>query len=247
MAVSRLNNAMLVVEAVTKQLAAILQTISRLIGNISGKVSALDVAKTRVVECLQLAGDMHDLGVCSEEVDRSINNEDHEQAAQHIHPFLTLDRTVFQFSCAPDKGRLHFIIFRIKFLSSLSQAVTANNEHDSGLVLIGKYLSRQIAKIGEDNLKEPSQLFILQSSHVPYIILQSMLGKEVPNSRDVISHMENVFTALCLNEKGLKQFEAYAPFDHVFNVVLSIKFVVTMKKKRSKMSECNDNLDPASI
>lgn len=27
------------------------------------------------------------------------------------------------------------------------------NEHDSGLVRFGKYLSRQIAKIGEDNLK----------------------------------------------------------------------------------------------
>ncbi|ETN70496.1 hypothetical protein NECAME_04919 [Necator americanus] len=62
MAVSRLNNAMLVVEADAKQLAASLRTISRLADNISGKVSALDVAKTRVVECLQLAGDMHDLG-----------------------------------------------------------------------------------------------------------------------------------------------------------------------------------------
>ncbi|PIO63361.1 hypothetical protein TELCIR_15040 [Teladorsagia circumcincta] len=61
MAVSRLNNAMLVVETDTKQLAASLRTISRLADNISGKVSALDVAKTRVVECLQLAGDMHDL------------------------------------------------------------------------------------------------------------------------------------------------------------------------------------------
>ncbi|EPB67281.1 hypothetical protein ANCCEY_13625 [Ancylostoma ceylanicum] len=104
MAVSRLNNAMLVVEADTKQLAASLRTISRLADNISSKVSALDVAKTRVVECLQLAGDMHDLGVCSEEVDQCINNEDYEQAAQHIHRFLTLDRAVFQFSSSADKG-----------------------------------------------------------------------------------------------------------------------------------------------
>ncbi|VDK52585.1 unnamed protein product [Cylicostephanus goldi] len=107
MAVSRLNNAMLVVEADAKQLAASLRTISRLADNISGKVSALDVAKTRVVECLQLAGDMHDLGVCSEEVDQCINNEDYEQAAQHIHRFLTLDRAVFQFSSAADKGETY--------------------------------------------------------------------------------------------------------------------------------------------
>lgn len=85
--------------------------------------------------------------------------------------------------------------------------------------------------------QEPAQLTVLQGRHVPYVILQSMLRKELPNSRDVISHMGNVFTALCLNEKGLKQFKAYAPFDHVFNIVLSIKFIVTMKKRRSEMNE----------
>uniref|UniRef100_A0A158P6V3 HECT-type E3 ubiquitin transferase n=1 Tax=Angiostrongylus cantonensis TaxID=6313 RepID=A0A158P6V3_ANGCA len=85
--------------------------------------------------------------------------------------------------------------------------------------------------------QEPSQLSVLQNRHVPYVILQSMLRKELPNSRDVISHMGNVFTALCLNEKGLKQFKAYAPFDHVFKIVLSIKFIVTMKKKRSEMND----------
>ncbi|RCN43691.1 hypothetical protein ANCCAN_10335 [Ancylostoma caninum] len=180
MAVSRLNNAMLVVEADTKQLAASLRTISRLADNISSKVSALDVAKTRVVECLQLAGDMHDLGVCSEEVDQCINNEDYEQAAQHIHRFLTLDRAVFQFSSSADKEAGQTVSHSYEVLTNattrlkeilerkLEAAVDAEdvaamqrfvklfpliNEHDSGLVRFGKYLSRQIAKIGEDNLK----------------------------------------------------------------------------------------------
>ncbi|VDM69454.1 unnamed protein product, partial [Strongylus vulgaris] len=180
MAVSRLNNAMLVVEADAKQLASSLRTISRLADNISGKVSALDVAKTRVVECLQLAGDMHDLGVCSEEVDKCINNEDYEQAAQHIHRFLTLDRAVFQFSSAADKEAGQSVSHSYEILTNatsrlkeilerkLEAAVDSEdvatmqrfvklfpliNEHDSGLVRFGKYLSRQITKIGEDNLK----------------------------------------------------------------------------------------------
>ncbi|PIO53898.1 hypothetical protein TELCIR_24751, partial [Teladorsagia circumcincta] len=181
MAVSRLNNAMLVVETDTKQLAASLRTISRLADNISGKVSALDVAKTRVVECLQLAGDMHDLGVCSEGVDECISNEDYEQAAQHIHRFLTLDRAVFQFSSSTvdkDAGQnvshsyevLTNAAARLKEIleKKLETAVEAEdipsmqrfvklfpliNEHDSGLTRFGKYLSKQIAKIGNDNLK----------------------------------------------------------------------------------------------
>ncbi|KAK6042434.1 hypothetical protein COOONC_20061, partial [Cooperia oncophora] len=181
MAVSRLNNAMLVVETDTKQLAASLRTISRLADNISGKVSALDVAKTRVVECLQLAGDMHDLGVCSEGVDECISNEDYEQAAQHIHRFLTLDRAVFQFSSSTvdkDAGQnvshsyevLTNATARLKEIleKKLEAAVDAEdipsmqrfvklfpliNEHNSGLTRFGKYLSKQIAKIGNDNLK----------------------------------------------------------------------------------------------
>ncbi|VDO44948.1 unnamed protein product [Haemonchus placei] len=181
MAVSRLNNAMLVVETDTKQLAASLRTISRLADNISGKVSALDVAKTRVVECLQLAGDMHDLGVCSEGVDECINNEDYEQAAQHIHRFLTLDRAVFQFSSSTvDKDAGLNVSHSYEVLTSattrlkeilqkkLEAAVEAEdipsmqrfvklfpliNEHNSGLTRFGKYLGKQIAKIGNDNLK----------------------------------------------------------------------------------------------
>ncbi|VDL71274.1 unnamed protein product [Nippostrongylus brasiliensis] len=180
MAVSRLNNAMLVIETDTKQLAASLRTISRLADNISGKVSALDIAKTRVVECLQLAGDMHDLGVCSEGVDECISNEDYEQAAQHIHRFLTLDRAVFQFSSTVDKdagqtvshsyevltnasSRLKEILEKKMEIAAEAEDIPAMqrfvklfpliNEHDSGLTRFGKYLSKEIAKIGGDNIK----------------------------------------------------------------------------------------------
>ncbi|KJH51384.1 hypothetical protein DICVIV_02398 [Dictyocaulus viviparus] len=180
MAVSRLNNAMLVVEGDSKQLASSLRTISRLADNISSKVSALDVAKTRVVECLQLAGDMYDLGVCSEGVHDCISNEDYEQAAQHIHRFLTLDRAVFQFSSTAEKEagqnmshsyevltdaatRLKGILERkldeaidnedVAAIQRFVKLFPQINEHDKGLLQFGKFLSKKILKIGEDNLK----------------------------------------------------------------------------------------------
>lgn len=180
MAVSRLNNAMLVVEGDSKQLAGSLRTISRLADSISSKVSALDVAKTRVVECLQLAGDMWDLGVCSEGVDVCISNEDYEQAAHHIHRFLTLDRAVFQFSSTVEKDAGQTVSHSYEVLSNattrlkgilerkLDAAIDNEdvagiqrfvklfpliNEHDKGLLQFGKYLSKKIMKIGDDNLK----------------------------------------------------------------------------------------------
>uniref|UniRef100_A0A1I7XTL7 Conserved oligomeric Golgi complex subunit 4 n=1 Tax=Heterorhabditis bacteriophora TaxID=37862 RepID=A0A1I7XTL7_HETBA len=99
LAVSRLNNAMLLVEADAKQLASSLCTISRLADNISGKVHNIFCT----VSWMYCLTQDHLLGVCSEGVDEAIRNEDFEQAAQHIHRFLTLDRAVFQFRDSTEK------------------------------------------------------------------------------------------------------------------------------------------------
>lgn len=79
----------------------------------------------------------------------------------------------------------------------------------------------------------PEELSSIQRRHVPYVIFQSLLRKELPNSKDVITTLGNVFTAMCLNERGLKQFKSYDPFDQIFRIVLSVKFLVTLRKKRS--------------
>ncbi|CAJ0941825.1 unnamed protein product, partial [Mesorhabditis belari] len=180
LAVSRLNNALLLVETDTKQLANTLKVNSKLADSISSKVSSLDEAKTRVVECLQLAGDMRDLGVSSEQVDAAISGEDFEQAAHHIHRFLTLDKAVFQLRDSSDKeagqsikqsydilttatARLKEVITR-----RLNDAVERNddvqikrfvrlfpliNEHFTGLEIFGHYVSKQIAKLGDESIK----------------------------------------------------------------------------------------------
>ncbi|VDM49512.1 unnamed protein product [Toxocara canis] len=96
LAVTRFNNQMALVESDAKQLASSLKMISGLADNISGKVSTLDVAKGRVVECLQRVSDLMDLRTCAEGVKAAMDDEDYELAAQHIHKFLTLDTAVFQ-------------------------------------------------------------------------------------------------------------------------------------------------------
>ena len=77
------------------------------------------------------------------------------------------------------------------------------------------------------------------------VLLDGKMGKfflyfQLPTSRDVITHLANVFTALCLNDKGLKQFTAYEPFDQFFKIIISIKFLTTMKKRRSEMSKISE-------
>lgn len=79
-----------------KQLNHSLKVVAGLAGNISTRVAALDQAKGRVVECLQLVNDLRDLRTCAEGVQKAIAEENYDEAAQHIHRFLTLDSGVFK-------------------------------------------------------------------------------------------------------------------------------------------------------
>lgn len=179
LAVTRLNNHMLVVENSAKQLTSALKNISSLADTISGRVSALDVAKTRVVGCLQLAGDMRDLGVCAEGIDDAIRSEDFETASQHIHRFLTLDQAVFQIREFKHKDATDSIRHSYEVLSSakdrvskilksrLTEAVQKGDvaemqrfvklfplihESDEGLQRYSVFLNQKIDKLAEDNL-----------------------------------------------------------------------------------------------
>lgn len=63
---------------------------------LSVRVATLDLGKSRVVECLQRVNDLRDLGICASGVQESIKAEKYEEAANHIHRFLTLDSAVFK-------------------------------------------------------------------------------------------------------------------------------------------------------
>ncbi|VDM58995.1 unnamed protein product [Angiostrongylus costaricensis] len=120
MAVSRLNNAMLVVEGDSKQLASSLRTISRLADNISSKFSFIFIGAGQSVshsyEVLTNAT-RRLKGILERKLDAAIDNED----VAGIQRFVKLFPLI--------------------------------NEHDKGLLQFGKYLSKKIIKIGDDNLK----------------------------------------------------------------------------------------------
>ena len=43
---------------------------------------------------------------------------------------------------------------------------------------------------------------------------------QVPTTREVLAALPNVFSALCLNQRGLDAFVKYKPFDKLFKVIL---------------------------
>ncbi|TMS35373.1 hypothetical protein L596_002788 [Steinernema carpocapsae] len=181
MSINRYSKKMKQLETSAIELATNLKTVSGLADNIADRVSALDLAKGRVVDCLQRVSDLRDLRTCSEGVDLAIQQEDYEQAAKHIHRFLTLDTAVFKMGeqiDARDAGQsmthsynvlrlaqttLKGIIER-KFDEAVETADIASmerffklfpliSEHKNGLERFGRYLCQKVDKLGEENYK----------------------------------------------------------------------------------------------
>ncbi|KAK7483667.1 hypothetical protein BaRGS_00025100, partial [Batillaria attramentaria] len=55
----------------------------------------------------------------------------------------------------------------------------------------------------------------------------------VPATREVLASLPNVFSALCLNTRGLEAFVACRPFDRLFKVLLSPDYLPAMRRRRS--------------
>lgn len=81
--------------------------------------------------------------------------------------------------------------------------------------------------------QEPSLLSSLQESGLTDVVLHALLIKDVPATREVLASLPNVFSALCLNSRGLEAFVACKPFERVFKVLLSVDYLPAMRRRRS--------------
>ena len=76
---------------------------------------------------------------------------------------------------------------------------------------------------------------------------QALLVKDVPATKEVLSSLPNVFSALCLNTRGLDAFVACKPFERLFKVLLSPDYLPAMRRRRSSdpMGDTAANLGSA--
>ncbi|GFR20681.1 conserved oligomeric Golgi complex subunit 4 [Trichonephila clavata] len=162
-----------------QQLSGMIAFTSALAENISSKVKQLDVTRSRVLECMQRVEDILDLKFCTDGVQTALQNEDYEQAAAHIHRFLSLDKTVLKKSAADSnegssldeafeklheaETQLKAIVMR-KFDEAVRDEDVASverffkifpllNQHNEGLKKFSTYLCSQIAEKSQKNLK----------------------------------------------------------------------------------------------
>ncbi|CAN8005048.1 unnamed protein product, partial [Ixodes pacificus] len=95
--------------------------------------------------------------------------------------------------------------------------------------------------------QEPSLLSSLQDNGLTDVVLHALLVKEVPATREVLASLPNVFSALCLNARGLQAFVACRPFERLFKVLLSPDYLGAMRRRRSSdpMGDTASNLGNA--
>ncbi|XP_053908122.1 E3 ubiquitin-protein ligase HUWE1 [Cuculus canorus] len=81
--------------------------------------------------------------------------------------------------------------------------------------------------------QEPSLLSSLQDNGLTDVMLHALLIKDVPATREVLGSLPNVFSALCLNARGLQAFVQCQPFERLFKVLLSPDYLPAMRRRRS--------------
>uniref|UniRef100_A0A3Q2XSI7 Conserved oligomeric Golgi complex subunit 4 n=1 Tax=Hippocampus comes TaxID=109280 RepID=A0A3Q2XSI7_HIPCM len=159
------------------QLSGMITFTCSLAENVSRKVRQLDLAKTRLYNVIQRADDILDLKFCTDGVQTALQNEDYEQAAAHIHRYLSLDQSVIELSRQGEESSavdaslllLQEAEKKLKVIvaNKLDEAVAAVDLaqverffkifpllglHEQGLARFGQYLCSQLASKAEENL-----------------------------------------------------------------------------------------------
>ncbi|XP_032242084.2 E3 ubiquitin-protein ligase HUWE1 isoform X2 [Nematostella vectensis] len=91
---------------------------------------------------------------------------------------------------------------------------------------------------------EPSLLSSLQDNGLTGVVMKSLVVKDIPAMREVLSSLPSVLSALCLNTRGLQAFMACKPFDKLFKVMLSPEYLPAMRRKKAteELGETASNL-----
>uniref|UniRef100_A0AAQ5XHU9 Conserved oligomeric Golgi complex subunit 4 n=1 Tax=Amphiprion ocellaris TaxID=80972 RepID=A0AAQ5XHU9_AMPOC len=159
------------------QLSGMITFTCSLAENVSRKVRQLDLAKTRLYNVIQRTDDILDLKFCTDGVQTALHNEDYEQAAAHIHRYLSLDQSVIELSRQGEESSavdaslvmLQEAEQKLKVIvaEKLDEAVAAVDLaqvdrffkifpllglHQQGLARFGHYLCSQLASKAEENL-----------------------------------------------------------------------------------------------
>ena len=87
-----------------QQLSTRISFTASLAGSVSSKIRHIDSARSRVADCLQRVDDVLELKYATSHVQLSLQAQDYEKAAAHIHRFLAIDFSAIRSSQLTTSG-----------------------------------------------------------------------------------------------------------------------------------------------
>lgn len=113
---------------------------------------------------------------------------------------------------------------------SLRHIISNANYYGSSLFLLS------IELVSVYVFQEPALLSSLQESQLTKDILDAILDKPLPPTREILAALPNTFTALCLNNAGLQAFQARKPFEKIFRVLISPEYLPAMRRRKADLA-----------
>lgn len=113
---------------------------------------------------------------------------------------------------------------------SLRHIISNANYYGSSLFLLSLEL------VSAYVFQEPALLSSLQESQLTKDILDAILDKPLPPTREILAAIPNTFTALCLNNAGLRAFQARKPFESLFRALISQEYLPAMRRRKADLA-----------
>lgn len=113
---------------------------------------------------------------------------------------------------------------------SLRHIISNANYYGSSLFLLS------IELVSAYVFQEPALLSSLQQSQLTKDILDAILDKPLPPTREILAALPNTFSALCLNNAGLRAFQARKPFEKIFRVLISPDYLPAMRRRKADLA-----------
>lgn len=113
---------------------------------------------------------------------------------------------------------------------SLRHIISNANYYGSSLFLLS------IELVSAYVFQEPALLSSLQESQLTNDILDAVLDKPLPPTREILAALPNTFSALCLNNAGLQAFQVRKPFEKIFRVLISPDYLPAMRRRKADLA-----------
>ncbi|XP_044728429.1 conserved oligomeric Golgi complex subunit 4 [Chrysoperla carnea] len=254
-----------------QEIANTVNNTAELSDSITAKIHQLDIARARVFDCQTRLNDLIDLRLCSDGVLLAMKNEEYEQAAGHIHRFLSMNQLMLQQTASDISAntnsitnavttlqnactKLHQIV-KAKFDEAVSKGDLASieryfklfpllNLHEDGLSKFSLYLCSKIYETSTKNIEkalETSQHD--KRAHIIYADILTLLFEGVARIIEIHSPLLETYyqTGRLLSVILIIQKECDRQTRKIYNEFVKRRQIV------KTMTQINDYLKNSSI